>query len=130
MALAPVAHSNAPLREAGQSFILGFVIRAVLSDMNTVEGLVGGALSATASLIDTITRPIIALGFDAHFQGSRLELLTRTVVVLTILGAASAFFAPILGLPAGIDITTLIVARLAIGLLLGPGTFDNHVYII
>ncbi len=129
MAIAPVAYSSAQIREAGQSFVLGFVVRAVFSDMNTVEGFVGGALSAAASLIDTITRPIIALCFDANFHGSRLELLTRTVVVLTFLGAATACFAPILGLPAGIDVTTLIIARLAIGMLLGPGTFDNHVYI-
>ena len=80
MAIAPVAHSSAPLREAGQSFVLGFAVRAVFSDMNTVEGLVGGALSAAASLIDTVTRPIIAFCFDANFQGSRLELLTRTLL--------------------------------------------------
>jgi len=130
MAIAPVAHPNAQIREAGQSFVLGFVVRAVFSDMNTVEGLVGGALSAAASLIDTITRPIIALCFDANFHGSRLELLTRTLVVLTFLGAAAACFPPVLGLPAGIDTTTLILARLAVGILIGRGTFDNHVYIV
>jgi len=53
------------MREAGQSFVLGYAVNALFSNIDLATGLVGGTLSAVASIVDSVTRPMIAGMFDA-----------------------------------------------------------------
>ena len=118
------------MREAGQSFVLGYAVNALFSNIDLATGLVGGTLSAVASIVDSVTRPMIAGMFDASYRNSYLELLTRTIVVLTVIVPLAGVVAPMMGMTQAFDATSVLFLRLVLGVILGPRIWDHQRYIV
>ena len=116
---------------AGTSFILGFVVSSLM-DMDPWVGLVGGTLSAAASLIDSVARPILNRLFnDVDFRNSNRELLFRSVIVLSVLAPLAAALAPLWGVSRAFDATTFIIMRWIWERLNAlPIPLNEHVYIV
>lgn len=118
------------MRAAGQSFVLGYVFNTLLSNLDFATGLVGGTLSTVASIVDSVTRPMIAGLFEAGFHNSRLEFLTRVIVVLTVVVPLAVVVAPMMGMTQPFDATTVLVFRLALGMIAGASMWDHHLYVV
>lgn len=118
------------MRAAGQSFFLGYAFNTLFSNLDFATGLVGGTLSVVASIVDSVTRPMIAGLFEAGFHNSRLELLTRCIVVLTVIVPLAGVIAPMMGMAQAFDAATVVCFRLIAGVILGAQISDHHLYVV
>ena len=104
---------------AGRSFLIGFAANVVLSLGSPWAGVLGGAASATASLIDAAIRPAIHSAFGKEFRNTLAESLVRNIVVLSILKVTMAAVAPLVGVSVGFSILSTLFIRGVYGIATG-----------
>ena len=105
---------NAAVMDAARNFFSGFVVNYIFHSANPGIALLGGAVSATASLIDFAIRPLFTLVFGRNFHDTVEEAIIRNVVVLSIVSAASIAAAPVIGTKIVVSIFGTVATRIAL----------------
>lgn len=103
-----VANVPEAITDAGQSFFLGFAWNVIFSGGSPLNGLVGGAVSTTASVIDSALRPKLTEFFG---QDSLYSSLIRNIVVLSSTSLVSAAAAPLVGLSVSFSLLSAMLIR-------------------
>ena len=98
----------------GESFLYGFAWNVLFSGGSPAAGLVGGAVSSTASVIDAIMRPKLK---DAFGEDSLSSSLIRNAVVLSVTSLIAA--PPFLGLSVSFSIISALLLRAIYAVLAG-----------
>jgi len=106
------------LNSAVKSFLWSYSITFVLTGANPALALIGGAFGATASLIDSFTRPL----FSQVFSNSSdfIPLILRKMIVISLIAAgASTMGSAFLGMSLMVKITETVVINLLFETFLG-----------
>ncbi len=102
---------NEATMDAGRNFFSGFTVNYILHSANPGTAVVGGVVSAIASLIDCAIRPLLVYLFGLEFQETIEESVIRNVVVLSIVSATSIAAAPYTGMKIAVNILATLSAR-------------------
>ena len=103
-----VANVPEAVTDAGQSFFIGFAWNVIFSGGSPLNGLVGGVVSTTASVIDSAMRPKLIEFFG---QDSIYSSLARNIVVLSSTSLVTAAAAPLVGLSVSFSLLSALFLR-------------------
>ena len=107
--------------KAAQGFVVTLVINLIANNHPSNVALLGGAIAATATVIEALTRPIIKAIFPEHPLITRLiQVITPKVIALSL----AASVAPWIGVS---YTTTSFVLPLIAWIILNEGFYENNV---